>query len=182
MIDYPFDNSLNSDYKASPLIEKGYTNINVVPHEKIINTGLLNAFSEKTENSVTVFIPLVTVSEANGGPKKTFKREGKTFYKGENWVQKHKRHKKQKGIVRMMLMRFRSDFKIPCVITLTRFAPTKLDRHDNLPMSMKWILDSCCEVITGDFRPGRADDNEEIDVKYRQVISKEYGVKIEVNY
>lgn len=61
---------------------------------------------------------------------------------------------------------------------MTRHAPKKLDRHDNLPMSLKYILDACCAVITNDYRPGRADDDENIQVTYNQVISKQYAVKI----
>lgn len=156
--------------------------MNTPPHHQNVNSEPLNMFSEKGEDWVIIMLPVVTVSEANGGPKKTIKRGGKTFYKGEHWTDKHKRHKKQKGLVGLMLRKFSKYLKIPCLITLTRYAPCKLDRFDNLPMSMKWILDAVCEIITGDYRPGRADDNEEIDVKYKQVISKEYGVKILIEY
>ncbi len=45
---------------------------------------------------------------------------------------------------------------------------------------MKYILDAICEAITGDFRPGRADGSDQIEVSYKQVSSKEYGVKIEI--
>lgn len=77
-----------------------------------------------------------------------------------------------------MLNPHKSKLKLPCRIEFTRYAPKKLDRFDNLPMSLKYILDACCEVITGDLRPGRADDTEEIDVVYKQEISKEYALKI----
>ena len=69
---------------------------------------------------------------------------------------------------------------MPCHVTLTRYAPRKLDRFDNLPMSMKYILDAVCEVITGDYIPGRADSHEGLTVAYEQVISKDYGVKIRI--
>jgi hypothetical protein len=45
-------------------------------------------------------------------------------------------------------------------------------------MSLKYILDAVCEIITGDFVPGRADSHEGLDVSYDQVISSEYAVKI----
>ena len=133
---------------------------------------------------IEISLPIVTVSEANGGSKRRVKRiknkiETKVT-KGEHWTDKHSRHKRQKGAVALLLKPLRSHLKLPCHITLTRYAPSKLDRFDNLPMSMKWILDACCEIITGDYRPGRADDTEEIDVTYKQVVSNEYGVKIRI--
>ncbi len=133
---------------------------------------------------VEITMPIETVSEANGGKKQARKIKhpitGKmvTTAKSEHWTDKHKRHKKQKGMVGLMLRRHRSILCVPCHITLTRYAPHKLDRFDNLPMAFKWILDACCEIITGDYRPGRADDNEEIDVTYKQILNPDYGVKI----
>lgn len=162
--------------------QKGVGNTNTPTQPLNASDEPLKLSAEKGENCVIVTLPIVTVSEANGGPKKTVKRNGKTYYKGEHWTDKHKRHKKQKGLVGMMLRKYSKDLKLPCLITLTRYAPSKLDRFDNLPMSMKWILDAVCEIITGDYRPGRADDNEEIDVKYKQITSKEYGVKIVIEY
>lgn len=141
-------------------------------------------FSEKGENCVVAMLPILTHSEANGGPKKSIRRQGKTIQKGEHWTDAAKRHKRQKGVVLMMLRKYQKDIKLPCVITLTRYAPKKLGKFDNLPMAFKWILDAVCEVITGDYRPGLADDiiEDDIDVIYKQVISKEYAVKIEINY
>jgi hypothetical protein len=154
-----------------------------VEHE-IIETKIRRT-SEVGENWVEIKLPLVTVSEANGGAKKRVKRVKNKVTtkvtKSEHWTDKHARHKRQKGAVALLLKPLRSHLKLPCHITLTRYAPSKLDRFDNLPMSMKWILDACCEIITGDYRPGRADDTEEIDVKYKQVESIEYGVKIRID-
>jgi hypothetical protein len=139
-------------------------------------------FSEKRGNSVIAMLPIETRSEANGGPKKAVKVKGRTVFKAEHWSEKAHRHKRQKGFVSMMLNKFRKDIKLPCIITLTRYAPGKLDKFDNLPMSFKWILDAICEIITGDYRPGHADNaiEDEIDVIYKQVISKEYGVAIQI--
>lgn len=130
---------------------------------------------------IEAMIPILTVSEANGGVKKTFLKNGKKIYKSEHWRDKHKRHKIQKSAVILMLNPFKHLFTLPCTITLTRYAPNKLDRHDNLPMALKWVLDACCSVITGDYRAGRADSCEEIDVIYKQVVSHEYGVKIHIS-
>ncbi len=143
---------------------------------------MFKLFCEKTEHGILAMLPITTHSEANGGPKKTIRLPGKIIHKSEHWTDKHKRHKKQKGIVSMMLKKYSKDIVLPCTITLTRFAPNKLDKFDNLPMSFKWILDSICELITGDYRPGKADNiiEDEIDVIYKQIISKEYWVKIEI--
>lgn len=155
-------------------------NTNIAPEEKNSTNSLVEISSKTGPDWVDLTLPIVTVSEANGGTKKSYKVNGKVHYKAEHWRDKHSRHKKQKAMVGVFLKPHRSKMKLPCVITLTRYAPNKLDRHDNLPMSLKWILDACCEVITGDYRPGRADDTDEIDVIYKQVISSEYGVRIEI--
>jgi len=130
---------------------------------------------------IELTLPIFTASEANGGVKTAYKRNGKTCYKSEHWTEKHRRHKLQKGTVALFLRPHRNSIYLPCKITLTRYAPDKLDRFDNLPMSLKWVLDSVCEVITGDNRPGRADAHEDIvDVKYEQVLANQYEVKIRI--
>lgn len=138
------------------------------------------AFSKKGEGWVEIMLPVFTASEANGGCKVAYKRNGKTHYKPEHWSEKHRRHKIQKGSVALMLRPMRDGIRMPCNITLTRFAPRKLDQFDNLPMSLKYILDSVCEIITNDYTPGRADSHEGLSVVYQQVSSKEYGVKIRI--
>jgi hypothetical protein len=47
---------------------------------------------------------------------------------------------------------------------------------------MKYINDQVCAEITGDHRPGRADDNEEITIQYDQIKSKVFGVKIIIEF
>ena len=114
-------------------------------------------------------MPMITLSEANNF---------------EHWTKKNDRHKLQKQMVfEAMHSAVRDDvwrFVIPCHVKMTRLAPRKLDRRDNLPMAFKYVLDAVCAVITGDYRPGRADDNEEIIVAYEQRSSPEYGVIIEI--
>lgn len=68
--------------------------------------------------------------------------------------------------------------KLPCLLTFVRYASKSLDKHDNLPMSMKYICDQVCAELTGDHRAGRGDDNDLISIQYDQVKSKVYGVKI----
>lgn len=153
----------------------------VAPKVKNSTEGKLSVSLQKGDDWLEIMMPIITVSEANGGVKKAYKRNGKTCYKGEHWTEKHRRHRLQKGTVALLLRPHRHCISLPCKIYLERYAPDSLDRFDNLPMSMKWILDSVCEVITNDYRPGHADSHEGIvDVKYSQVISKEYGVKVRI--
>lgn len=142
----------------------------------------ITASSKITQCGVEITILTKTVSESNGGEKKATKVNGKIKYKTEHWSEKNYRHKKQKGQVHLILGPLRSLIKLPCVITMTRHAPRRLGKFDNLPMAFKWILDAVCEVITGEYRPGKADDDieDEIDVVYRQVISKKYAVIIQI--
>lgn len=142
--------------------------------------GPIKPYSKNGGNWVEVLYPIETVSEANGGMKKKYMRKGKLVQGGEGWWDKSARHKKQKGAVYLMLNLQRKHLKLPCKITLTRYGPQKLDRYDNLPMSLKYVLDACCEVITGDYRPGRADDTEEIEVAYKQVYPSDHAVKIHI--
>jgi|SRR6185369_3416100 len=125
-------------------------------------------------------LPIFTAPESNGGVKKSYVVNGKKCYKAEHWTEKHRRTLLQKGTVLLNLRPYRNGFKLPCLVKLTRYAPKKLDKFDNLPMSLKYVLDAVCAVITGDYRPGRADSCEQIDVKYDQVICDNYSVLIEV--
>ena len=123
--------------------------------------------SEIGEGFALLTLPIRTVSEANCS---------------EHWTKKHKRHRLQQKALTLALNPIKRQIKLPCHIEMVRYAPRKLDKHDNLPISMKYILDSCCAILTGDFRPGRADDDERISISYDQVISKEYGVKIKFSF
>lgn len=123
--------------------------------------------SEVCEGKVIVDLPLQTKSEAN------------TF---EHWTKKHARHKDQARIVALGLNPLREKIKLPCKVMLTRFAPHELDEFENLPMSMKYVVDAVCAIITGDYRPGRADRDKRISLACAQVKSKEYGVRIEVSF
>lgn len=118
---------------------------------------------ESINGRVSVDIPLRTKSEANCA---------------EHWTVRHKRHKRQQTLVAIALKPVLPQIHLPCKLTLTRLAPHKLDKHDNLPMSFKYIVDAICAVITGNFVAGQADGDERIDIAYDQIASKEYGIKI----
>lgn len=127
----------------------------------------LSMKSEVCEGKVLLTLPLQTKSEAN------------CF---EHWTKKHQRHKIQQRTVASALRPLRDKIKLPCKILLTRIAPNKLDKHDNLPMSFKYIVDACCAIITGNYIAGKADSDERISIAYDQVESKSYGVTIQISF
>ncbi len=65
---------------------------------------------------------------------------------------------------------------------LIRLAPNELDVFDNLPMSLKYIVDAICAIITGEYRAGKADSDKRISIACGQISSKEYGVRVEITY
>lgn len=95
----------------------------------------------------------------------------------EHWRKKHARHKLQKLMIKM------NDHRIPKTLPIhikfTRIATRKLDAHDNLRISLKWICDQVCAQITGNYVPGRADDDSRITFEYDQVGGSPKMVKIE---
>jgi hypothetical protein len=123
--------------------------------------------SEVYEGRVVIDLPLQTKSEAN------------CF---EPWQVKHGRHKQQQRLVALAMNPLRDKIQLPCKVILTRFAPDELDAFENLPMSFKYIVDAICAIITGDYRPGRADSDKRISLACGQVQSKEYGIRIEITF
>jgi hypothetical protein len=116
------------------------------------------------DGRIEMTLGILTVSEANCS---------------ESWRDKHARHKIQKAyLAKAFMARVKKKITMPCQVTMVRFAPGLLDAKDNLRYSLKWIADGIAEHITGDYRPGRADDNKEISWHYGQEKSKEYYVKI----
>ena len=97
--------------------------------------------------------PLETVSEANSH---------------EFWRVKHERHKKQKKIVYMCLKSRIKGVTLPCHIKLTRIATRMLDPFDNLPSSLKYIADACCELLLPGLAAGRADGDPRITLSCSQ--------------
>ncbi len=116
---------------------------------------------------VKIKIPLVTVSEAN---------------KAEHWTKATKRHRIQKNAVKLILRGKISDIQLPCHIKLTRIAPRKFDKHENLPCSMKYIVDAVCELIKPGLAAGRADDDPGFSFEYCQRMGevREYAIEIEI--
>lgn len=112
-------------------------------------------------------LPIRTASEANSS---------------EHWNKKAKRHKLQKRWIKAAFHRERPQIALPALVVLTRLAPRALDCQDNLPCSMKYIVDAIAEELTGNYVPGRADGDKRITWEYHQEKGepKEYAVKIEI--
>lgn len=142
-------------------------NTKVATKKKNATKAKLDIKSEIREGMVILDLPLRTKSEAN------------CF---EHWRVKHKRHKDQQALVALALKPVKSKIQLPCKLLFTRLAPTRLDKHDNLPMSFKYIVDTCCAILTGNFASGQADSDERISIAYDQIDSKEYGIRIAVSF
>jgi len=112
-------------------------------------------------------IPMKTVSEAN---------------RSEHWGTAASRHKKQKRRIAQEFMVHKPKITLPCEIMLYKIAPRFLDKHDNLCMSFKYILDGICEYITPGLAVGMADGVEGIEVFYFQQKGepKEYAIEIQI--
>jgi hypothetical protein len=161
------ENGLISIRKGSRINDQGMGKVKTAPKRKKRSVAKITMKSEVLEGKVTVDLPIKTVSEAN------------CF---EPWQKKHGRHKDQQRIVAIGLNPLKSKIKLPCKVMLTRFAPNQLDAFDNLPMSLKYIVDAVCAIITGEYRAGKADSDKRISIACDQVKSDAYGVRIEVTY
>lgn len=112
-------------------------------------------------------LPIKTVSEANIS---------------EPWQKKMRRHREQKSMISYAMSQIGDRIHLPCKIILKRYGKRLLDAHDNLPISFKHILDHICAHITGDKRPGRADGYAGFTFVYDQEKSKEYFIKITIDF
>jgi hypothetical protein len=142
-------------------------NINTAPKVKKSLKAKITLNSEVLERKVTITLPIRTVSELNCS---------------ENWRKKNDRHKEQRRSVSLMVGPLKEKIPVPCHMHLLRYAPRMLDAHDNLPGSLKYVVDACCAIITGDYRPGKADADKRISFSYGQEKCSEYGVKIEFTF
>jgi hypothetical protein len=156
--------SISNGHRSS---QNASSNAKVAIKIKKRATALISMKSEVCEGKVVLDLPLQTVSEAN------------CF---EHWTAKNARHKHQRRVVALALKPLCDKIKLPCKIHLTRVAPNELDAFENLPMSFKYIVDAVCAIITGDYRPGRADSDKRITLSCDQIKSAEYGVRISFTF
>jgi len=122
---------------------------------------------EKSEGKLQIILRIRTVSEGN------------CF---EPWRKKHARHKKQREAVHIAMIGQVKDIWLPCTITVSRHAPRLLDPHDNLPMSLKYIVDAIADQLVIGKKAGHADGDPRLTWKYAQEKSKEYFVKISFQF
>ena len=156
----PAPTARNSHSRGSPSSQKkgGSTLVLLKKNRR------LEAKFEVLPNSLAILMPIRTYNEANST---------------EHWTKRARRHRSQQRAVALLLRPYLTWIKLPCSIELTRFASRKLDAHDNLPMSFKFITDTVCALLTQDTRPGRADDDERIlSITYKQICPSPYGIKV----
>lgn len=122
---------------------------------------------ESNSGRVSFTLPLKTLSEAN---------------LSEHWTKRAARHKEQKLMVGYAMTQVKQLVKMPCTIIMKRYGKRLLDAHDNLPISFKHVADQISKEITGDIRPGRADNNPGLTFKYDQEKSKEYFIKVTIEF
>lgn len=156
-----------SNVKVPRKLKNEPGNINTAPKVKKSLEAKITLNSEVLERKVTITMPIKTVSELNCS---------------QHWRKKDERHKLQRKTVSLVLGPIRGKIPVPCHMHLVRYAPRKLDAHDNLPGSLKYVVDACCAIISGDFRPGRADGGNLFSFSYGQEKSSQYGVKVEFTF
>ena len=97
--------------------------------------------------------PLITTPESNSR---------------EHWHKKAKRHSQQRESIRKEWkanpISIANPENTPLLLYIQRIAPRKLDSSDNLPCSMKAILDEICSCILPGYVDGRADGKLKIKV------------------
>jgi hypothetical protein len=113
-------------------------------------------------------VPIKTVPESNRS--------------SEHFIVKSKRHRTQQLQMWAALHNKNLDVQLPCRIKLTRIAPRKLDKAENLPMSMKWVTDSIADYIFPGQAAGRADDTTDIEFFFDQEKGdpKEYAIRVTI--
>jgi hypothetical protein len=122
---------------------------------------------ESEPSRITAILPIDTRSEANSN---------------ESWQSKHKRHKSQKAQLRFYMQKITSDnIKLPCHVYFYRLSSRGID-DDNNVSAFKYLRDGLAAMITGDERPGRADNDSRITWHYGQEKCKEQGIKIVITY
>lgn len=100
----------------------------------------------------------------------------------EHWTKSSKRHKTQKILIKKHLSAISLYKNENIVIYIWRISSRKLDKEDNLPMSMKWVKDAIADLIYPGQQAGRADDTNMIEWKYGQEKGKvkQKAIRVEV--
>ena len=112
-----------------------------------------------------VELPIKTVSEANCS---------------EHWTKKSKRHRQQQLLLKIAFINDNPKITLPCTIKFTRLAPRSLDKHENLPMSFKYLVDMMAVLIFPGTKLGQKDNDPRITWQYDQKPSLQYGIIVEI--
>lgn len=102
------------------------------------------------------------------------------FNSSEHWSSRGMRHRLQKKLVAKRWILDKPQVALPCKVVLTRIATRKLDEHDNLPGSLKWIADAVADCILPGQKAGQADASPLIKWGFRQEFGKIRAVRIQI--
>lgn len=129
----------------------------------------MNPAPTQFQHTLRFSIPLKTVSGANSR---------------EHWAAKAKRVKAERSATALAILvagakttlRGYAPQVSRIVVTLTRVSPRQLDSHDNLPSSMKGVVDALCDSMHIDDRDSR------FAVVYQQQRGavRQYAVLVEI--
>lgn len=115
--------------------------------------------------------PLVTTPESNSR---------------EHWHRKALRHSQQREAIRKAWKATGTAIpniqNVPIILYICRVAPRKLDHSDNLPCSLKSLIDELTNCLLPGYADGRADGKLKLKVAYAQEKGKvrQYAVKIKL--
>lgn len=125
---------------------------------------------------------LVELSYESGNPQRLtlpLKLESRGNFRGHTRSRKHvKDVKHQRGFTQLMLQAKAKRWKLPLEIHLVRLAPSRVDKHENLPMCFKSVVDGICDWF------GIDDRGDDIIWTYGQerVGVRSYGCRIEIGF
>ncbi len=104
-------------------------------------------------------------------------RVNSTLNKREHWRVTAKRKWEHRSLARSAVVSAigGKDFSMPIQVTITRFGKRKLDAHDNLRDSTKFVVDGIADAL-------EVDDGNEAQVQwhYKQVSPADYAVMVEI--
>lgn len=105
-----------------------------------------------------------------------FRLESRANYRGHTRSKKHIRAtREQRGQTTLFLRSLAKKPELPCHIVLVRIAPRELDRHENLPMAFKAVVDGIADWF------GINDRDKRLSFEYEQESFSEphtYGCRI----
>jgi len=94
----------------------------------------------------------------------------------ECWQARARRAREHRQSTFYALKAAKAPHQLPCVVTVTRVAPRKLDQHDGLPASLKGVIDGVADYLLV------KDNDERITwrVEQRQGGVREYAAEVRI--